>query len=262
MTNTGTIQGAVNLGSGNDVMTGGANSDFVLEHAGADKHTLGDSFDLLKMTAFDLFKDTLDGGKGTDILLLSNEGLSLDLTAKTLKQIGLTDATGAYTDSVVGFEQVMGGTGNDSITGAALAESLAGGAGNDTITGMGGKDVLYGNGGNDVFVFKTAADSTVARAGRDIIMDYTSGNDQIQLTFDAKTATKTVVDAFDYETIQYGAFTKDGVTGKYVAGQLRYHYEAGNTVLRGDTNGDGLADFAIEVKGHHEFSATDFLFTA
>ena len=40
------------------------------------------------------------------------------------------------------------------------------------------------------------------------------------------------------------------------AGELRYSFSGGNTILSGDVNGDGKADFSIALTGHivlHDF---------
>ena len=45
------------------------------------------------------------------------------------------------------------------------------------------------------------------------------------------------------------------------AGELNYFYNgaAGVTTLQGDTNGDGVADFAIDLTGNVALSAADFI---
>lgn len=44
---------------------------------------------------------------------------------------------------------VVGGNGNDTLTGTGAADVLCGGPGNDTLTGAGGNDLILGNLGND-----------------------------------------------------------------------------------------------------------------
>jgi Ca2+-binding RTX toxin-like protein len=51
------------------------------------------------------------------------------------------------------IDNAIGGLGNDSITGNAIANALTGGAGNDTLTGGGGNDNLVGGSGADMAVF-------------------------------------------------------------------------------------------------------------
>jgi len=57
--------------------------------------------------------------------------------------------TGAFGQSAV---DQLGTSGNDTLTGTTVAETLVGGAGNDTLTGNGGADVLVGGAGDDLIV--------------------------------------------------------------------------------------------------------------
>ena len=66
------------------------------------------------------------------------------------------------------FENATGGSGNDTITGNSLNNSLIGGDGNDTIygddgddslSGGNGNDILYGNAGDDTFDWDSASRS-------------------------------------------------------------------------------------------------------
>lgn len=61
--------------------------------------------------------------------------------------------TGAFSNTAV---DQLGGSGNDTLTGSAISETLVGGAGNDSLIGNGGADVLYGGAGNDVFVLNAS----------------------------------------------------------------------------------------------------------
>ena len=49
------------------------------------------------------------------------------------------------------------------------------------------------------------------------------------------------------------------------AGELRYEFvdtsTTQNTVIYGDTDGDGLADFAVRLSGHHTLTDPDFILT-
>jgi Ca2+-binding RTX toxin-like protein len=56
------------------------------------------------------------------------------------------------TDALIGFENVVGGAGDDTITGNSLANILTGAAGNDTLNGGGGNDTLFGGDGNDLLI--------------------------------------------------------------------------------------------------------------
>nr|WP_306666327.1 M10 family metallopeptidase [Bradyrhizobium campsiandrae] len=54
------------------------------------------------------------------------------------------------------IENAIGGSGNDSISGNAVANVLDGGAGDDTITGGGGNDTIIGGSGTDTAVYSGA----------------------------------------------------------------------------------------------------------
>ncbi|MCK1667753.1 FG-GAP-like repeat-containing protein [Bradyrhizobium sp. 153] len=51
------------------------------------------------------------------------------------------------------IDNAIGGSGNDSIVGNAIANTLNGGSGNDTITGSGGNDTILGGAGTDTAVY-------------------------------------------------------------------------------------------------------------
>lgn len=259
-TNTGTVLGFVDMGSGNDSAYGGNGTDVMADNAGSDTYALGKGVDVFTLTGTDMSNDSIDGGDGVDVLRTNTDSaVWIDLTAKSAEYIlGVTegdiDLADDY-DRISGFEQVIGGDHNDILWGSKAAETLAGGLGGDQIKGLGGKDVLYGDDGADLFIFQTAGDSGTTRATRDVIMDFNQDQDTIIFFFDANT--KLAGDQeFDYGSIEKGVFTK--VDGAFVPGQLRYAFEGASTILRGDTNGDGKADFSIELRGHFELTSMDF----
>ena len=75
---------------------------------------------------------------------------------------------GVAEDTLRNIENLIGGSGNDVLTGDGLANRLEGGAGND---------LLKGGGGADTFVFGTALQT----AGIDTILDFAPGIDRIAL---------------------------------------------------------------------------------
>jgi methionine-rich copper-binding protein CopC len=56
---------------------------------------------------------------------------------------------GAFNQTAV---DQLGTSGNDTLVGSGVSETLVAGAGNDTLSGNGGADVLYGGSGDDTFV--------------------------------------------------------------------------------------------------------------
>jgi Ca2+-binding RTX toxin-like protein len=113
-----------------------------------------------------------------------------------------------------------------------------------------GKDELAGNSGNDTFIFNSVAESPAGNA-RDVIDDFEQGSDVIDLTsIDADVTGGGLSDPFTF----IGTTPFDNI-----AGELRYRFEPGNTVVEGDVNGDGTADFQIELVSQIALTASDFL---
>lgn len=162
----GTGTDSVTLGNGTNVITvaaagafGTAGSDTIVGGTGTDTLNLGHDF-----------TDTLDGELvGIETIVLTNGaagvGDFLSLTNQT-EGFTITGLTGTA-------QTIVGGAGNDSITGGTAVDILTGGAGNDTIAGGGGNDVFTGGmgqdslvagAGADTFVYTTTVESTGATA--------------------------------------------------------------------------------------------------
>ncbi len=152
---------------------------------------------------------------------------------------------------------LYGSAGANHIVGSDMADVLSGGYGNDLLEGGGGSDRLIGGygaddltgaGARDIFDFNKRGESLVT--DRDIIRDFTHAVDDIDLsTIDASTRTANN-QAFRF--IGQQAFHNR-------AGELHYRYEGGNTIVEGDVNGDGAADFAIELVGEVALTKGDFI---
>lgn len=139
--------------------------------------------------------------------------------------------------------------GNDVLTGANLADVINGYAGSDEIKGGRGKDILTGGTGADDFNYHSVAESTVG-AGRDRITDFQVGVDDIDVS---------VIDA-NGSAAGAAAFAFKGKAAfSGVAGQLHYFFQGTNTIVEGDTNGDKVADFQIELTGLKTLSSLDFI---
>ncbi|CAA9352133.1 MAG: hypothetical protein AVDCRST_MAG90-2487 [uncultured Microvirga sp.] len=138
----------------------------------------------------------------------------------------------------VTIENATGGSARDLLWGNQVANTLKGMAGDDVLNGYEGADKLFGGAGNDTFQF-----SNLEKGDR--IEDWNAG-DKIDLTKLDANAGVAGDQAFAY--IGNAGFTK-------TAGQLRY----ANGLLQGDTNGDGIADFAVVVTGAPGLTAADIL---
>lgn len=134
-----------------------------------------------------------------------------------------------------------GGRGNDT---------LEGGGGRDFLTGGLGKNILTGGGGFDRFIFNAPGDSGAKSKKRDVITDFADSNkEKIDLSaIDAKTGRGNQEFEFIVEADFSGA-----------KGELRYEKKANKTIIEADRNGDGNADFAIEISKVMDLQAGDFI---
>ena len=281
---------ALTGGAGNDVLTGGKLDDtFFLNREGDDVFSGGAGNDTFWVGSDLAAADSLAGGAGDDTVRLSQDmsagftfGAATMTGIETLflywdhsYEIATADGTvgagkmltvegsflgaadkltfdgSAETD---GRFTLLGGAANDTLTGGAGKDTLAGDAGNDTLTGGGGndtlaggvgKDKLYGGADDDTFVFGDPAESTVA--GPDRIFDWNAG-DKINLAgIDADSTL-----AGDQAFVFIGAAAFSG------AGQLRA-VSGTDTVVTADLDGDGAADFRINLTGNHTLAAGSFV---
>ncbi len=96
--------------------------------------------------------DSLTGGSGLDTVSYANSaaGVTVDLTrlSTTVGALGAQVSAGdASGDRLIGFENILGSTFNDTLTGNEFANSLTGGMGNDVLKGGAGADFLDGGAG-------------------------------------------------------------------------------------------------------------------
>jgi Ca2+-binding RTX toxin-like protein len=93
---------------------------------------------------------------GTDTLSFST------LTTDVILSVGTTAVQTVHANRTLKlnagsvFENIAGGSGNDTLTGNLLANTLTGNAGNDTLTGRSGDDSLVGGLGDDTYLFGAA----------------------------------------------------------------------------------------------------------
>jgi hypothetical protein len=185
---------------------------------------------------------------------------NLNVTVGNLRDGNIVNGTSAG-DSISGTstnpalrtsaaeDDVSGKDGHDSIDGLAGDDYLAGDAGNDVLIGGAGADRLTGGLGKDDFTYNLVSESTPG--ARDVITDFSRAQ-----------ADKISLSGIDANTLLTGnqAFTFIGAAAfSNVAGQLRYSTSGGVTLVSGDVNGDGVADFQIELTGTLAPVASDFV---
>jgi serralysin len=155
-----------------------------------------------------------------------------------------------------GDDHVIGNLGADIMFGGGGADVLYGGAGNDTLSGGAGKDELTGNLDADNFRFINFTDSA-AGSQRDVILDFSRfQGDKIDLShIDANTGAGGN-QAFEF--IGTAAFTGNA-SDALKRGELRITDLGDSLIVRGDINGDRIADFSIEVVFGGTLKGSDFI---
>ncbi|ORE96929.1 glycerophosphodiester phosphodiesterase family protein [Aurantimonas sp. 22II-16-19i] len=159
---------------------------------GEDEVRAGRGMDVV-IGSLDAATDRYDGGEGIDTIDYSaaTGDLVIDLVT------GTASGTPIGTDTLVSFERIIGGAGNDTITaddatvfisggdgndtittgngatavfGGNGADTITGGDGDDTISGGNGDDVIHGGGGNDTLAGGYGADQIFGDGGDDLIL--------------------------------------------------------------------------------------------
>ncbi|WP_270937494.1 calcium-binding protein [Falsiroseomonas oryzae] len=221
--------------AGNDTLDGGVGNDFIWGGTGADSIRGG------------LGRDTVSAGTENDTVFGGYENDSI-----------YGDGGNDYIDGEqgndslmgdAGSDQLWGGAGDDNLFGGMGADTLGGGDGNDRIDGGAGRDLLMGGIGVDTFCWASLSDST--DLARDTVSGFES-NDIIDLyQIDADT-TQAGDQAFNFVAGGRPFFTS--------AGDLWLETTRGGWTLKGDVNGDGAADLAINFTGTYAPTEYDFVF--
>jgi Ca2+-binding RTX toxin-like protein len=131
--------------AGNDTLRGGLGNDVLNGGVGDDR------FDEGSVTNG---ADTMNGGTGVDTVDYSHRTVGLVVVMNGTTPSGEADATThlvTENDLIkTDVENIIGGGGDDSLTGNAADNQIEGGAGDDTMFGLDGDDVLDGGGDGDV----------------------------------------------------------------------------------------------------------------
>jgi Ca2+-binding RTX toxin-like protein len=248
-------------GGGNDKLDGGAGADVMNGGVGNDRYYVDDMGDaIIDLSGTDSVYSSVNHTLGADFeRLYANSDSGLVLTGNAGVNViegggGNDDIDGGDGSDRLsggdGMDMIFGGIGSDTIDGGAGNDTLDGGIGRDTLIGGIGADILTGGGGNDTFVYQSLADSGIGAANRDSISDFGTGDDTIDLSaIDANTG---AADDQAFSFIGAGPFTQQ-------AGELQATFAGGNTLIAGDVDGDGQADFQILLTGNVALQETDFL---
>jgi serralysin len=228
--------------AGINVVSGGGGNDTLYGQAGGDKLYGG------------IGNDTLDGGTTADRMFggAGNDKYRVDNSGDKVYEIAGEGSDTVYASvsyalrAGVAVEGLR--TANESattsinLTGNEFAQTIVGNAGANILNGGAGNDTLIGRAGEDMFVFSNLG-------GTDRISDFMSGIDTIDLrSIDANTG---IAGDQAFNFIGGNAFGS-------AAGQLRTYESNGAHYVAGDVNGDGVADFIINL-GSPTVQSSDFL---
>jgi Ca2+-binding RTX toxin-like protein len=172
-------------GDGDDVLRGGAGRDRLFGEAGNDRLKGQGSIDQLSGGVGD---DTLDGGAGGTILREDVSGTVALVTnadgSATLSGVGNDRLIGAFARAILvggnaadtinvsafrGLATLVGGAGNDTLTGTEFDDVISGGDGNDSIVGLAGDDAIDGAAGNDSISGGQGIDTLLGGDGDDTL---------------------------------------------------------------------------------------------
>ena len=134
-------------GSGADNITGNLLANVITGGDGADVLTGGLGNDTFHEGDETNGGDTFNGGDGSDTVDYSAR--TEDLTV-TMDGVTADDGEASETDNVKSdVENLLAGSGDDTLTGGSGANDISGGDGDDTISGGAGNDTLNGEGDDD-----------------------------------------------------------------------------------------------------------------
>jgi Ca2+-binding RTX toxin-like protein len=227
-------------GSGNDTYYVDNAGDRVVEDAasGNDAVIAVVNFALPVDVEALLLSGSATNGTGND----GDNRLTGTTAANLLSGLGGNDVI----DGMSGNDQIDGGAGNDTLYGAVGNDTLVGGAGDDALFGDGANDVLRGGGGRDLLTGGVGADRFAFGAGE--LANDRSATAAI-LDFIRKDGDR--IDLSGIDAVAGGADNAFSFLGGSAfsrqAGQLRVQANGASYDVLGDLNGDGVADFILEV---------------
>jgi Ca2+-binding RTX toxin-like protein len=248
-TGTDELHGIDNLwtGAGRDTLYGSGGANELRGGAGGDAlHGEGGDDTLWGQGG----NDTLDGGDGSDTAVYSDNRTSLrvDLAAQRVTFVGQSWPA----ESLVSFENAVGGAAADTLLGTAGANVLEGGGGADRIDGRGGLDTVSFLGAARGVLIDLAAQrsGTLGSAVRDTLVSIESGrggagNDKL-----VGNAAANVLDGGN------GADTLRGAGGNDTLILF-----SGNDCLDGGAGTDTLIlhqPYETYTNGYHQFDISDY----
>ena len=149
-------------------LKGGSGSDKLAGDSAANVLAGGSGNDVLKGGAG---SDILEGGDGSDTADFSDKTTALTITLNTSST---TVQMGSESDTLISIENLIAGSGNDTLIGDSSANILNGGLGNDTLSSGGGDDQLIGGSGNDIYIISGSSSALIIESSN-------QGTDTVQV---------------------------------------------------------------------------------
>lgn len=154
----------VTTGNGHDVLTGNSFANVITTQNGNDRIYGGAGDDTVNAGSGN---DLIDGGSGIDTAIFqSGVAVSINLLLSAAQN------TGEGSDTLRSIENLMTGTGNDTITGNDGANGVQTGAGNDVISAGAGADFVDAGSGDDRIIYTSGADTVIGGFGVDTLVFY------------------------------------------------------------------------------------------
>jgi Ca2+-binding RTX toxin-like protein len=243
---------------GDDTLNGGDGNDTIWGKGGKDTIAAGDG------------ADTIMGGDGPDWIsawtgvdTVTYEDHSAGVTV-TLDGTANDGAAGEADNVLPGAENLVGGSGGDTLTGDGGPNTIVGGKGVDTLNGLAGadqldggpgKDVLNGGDNGDTLAGGTDDDQLYGDAGVDTLRggpgndqlhggtegdfaDYSQSSAAVKVDLAAKTGSGEGTDKFDSIENAYGSSATDTLTGD--AGPNTISGFGGNDTIVGGGGADHM----------------------
>ena len=221
---------------GDDSLFGGAGNDYFNDMTGVANIYGGSGDDQIALAGAISTGGLIDGGSGADDQIIAADNSvnwRFDLAAGTATANGRVQV-------LTGFEQAVGGFGDDTLTGNSADNILRGSRGRDVLAGGSGVDMLDGGLQGDRFVF--APGDSGRGAAADVIADFETV-DVIDLTAFGGLIWR------DQAAFQMGG-----------GGQVRQYDEEGpHWIIAIDADGDAVTDAEILIQYGTALSMSDWL---
>ena len=266
---SGSFDGIMDAGAGNDFVIGGSGNDYLIGGEGDDRLYGRAGNDLLQggegndTLSGDQGTDTLDGGGGTDTADFSGSSEALVVNLANGSLGGITDllisienfAGSSFDDRLSGDANgnvFLGGAGHDVLVGHAGGDTLEGGQGNDRISGGPGDDLLSGGPGNDTILGGSGSDAFLYGAASLGSGDAAAGErDSILAKAGDQISMAGLVDELEVGGVALSALSAGTAIGTTLNADTNIAFVNGSLLI--DVDGDGsfsaAQDFQIALTG-------------